>query len=252
MAVWSYTVGTIYNNMPQYFSNRVIPQAACCEHVSKVCLELSENYKFPGLQGTGPTVNLTQYKAGPYTYDTFQNANDAGLEINKFDSFFIYYQGSAPIANQANAGFEMTFKTINDLEILMNQLGPPSYWTRHEGKIYFAMQPDQTTYYVYLRYQKEHPFPNRSLNTAINDPILLPNSWQDVIEVCTAERLAKFNFNLNQRAADFYNMIYGDPKFRNTGGTEGSPGLIFARTSQEQRDQTTTTKQMRLKMRKIM
>lgn len=249
MATWSYTVNTIYTNMPNYFSGRIIPQASCWEHTAKVCLELSENYPFPGLQITGPTIALTQYKAGPYTYSNFQQAGDAGLELNKFDSFFCYYQG-APVVNQANTGFQLKYKSINDLEILMNQLGPPTYWTRHDGNIYFAMQPDQANfYYVYLRYQKEHPFPNRGTASAGTDPIYFPNSWQDIVEVCVAERLAKFDFNLNKRAADFYQMVYGDPKFQATGGTQGSPGLIFARTSQTQRDQTTTTRTMRLRMR---
>jgi len=249
MAIWSYTVNTIYNNMPNYFSGKTIPQSACWEHTAKVCLELCENFKNPFLQGTGPVVQLTANLAGPYAYNLFQNPADAGLEINKFDSFFIYYQlpPSLNTVEQGNPGYQLTFKTIDVLEILLNQPGVPSYWTRHEGKIYFAMMPN-STYYVYLRYQKEHPFPNRGTITAGTDPILFDNSWQDIIEVCTAQRLAQFNFNMRQRAADFRNSIDSMLK----GGTEGAPGFIFGRTSQEERDQTTTTKQMRLKMRNIM
>lgn len=247
---WTYIVNTIYSNMSNYFSGRTIPQSSCWEHTAKVCLELSENYKLPALQRTGNPVQLTQYSAGPYDYATFQLAGDAGLEINKFDSFFIYYTGLAPVVDQANPGYQMRFKTIDDLEILMNQQGPPAYWTRHDGNIYFALAPDQA-YYVYLRYQVEHPFPNRGTVSAGTDSIMLPNSWQDVIELGTAQRLARFDFALKTRAEDFHTMIYGDPKFQRTGGTEGSPGLLFARTSQEQRDQTTTTKQMRLRMRPI-
>lgn len=250
MAVWSYTVNTIYTNMPNYFSGRSIPQSSCWEHTAKVCLELSQNYPFSGLEVTGPTITLTQYKAGPYTYSTFQQPADAGLELNKFDSFFAYYQGGPPVVDQANAGYPLKFRSIDDLEILMNQLGPPTYWSRHDGNIYFAMQPDQANfYYVYLRYQKEHPFPNRGTASAGSDPILLGNTWQDIVEVCVAERLARFDFNLNKRATDFYESVYGDPKFQRTGGTEGAPGLIFSRTSHTQRDQTTSTRQMRLRMR---
>ena len=250
---WTYTVNTVYGNMPNYFSGRTILNTQCWEHIAKVCLELSENYKFPLLQSPGPTVPLTINNAGPYPYSTFQNTADAGLEINKLDSFFIYYNSNEiPVTTdgQGNPGYELRFKTIDDLEILMNQPGVPSYWTRYNGQIYFAMSPNQI-YYVYLRYQKEHPFPNRGTGTAGNDQILLPNSWQDIDELATAERLAS-DFNLEDRRTKFYQMLYGDPKFMATGGTEGSPGLIFARTSQEQRDQTTTTKQMRLKMRSIM
>jgi hypothetical protein len=245
----AFTVGSIYAAMPNYFSGRTIPSAQCYENTRKAILEMSENYKLPGLQATGPTVPLTLNYAGPYPYSTFQNAQYAGLEINKFDSFFIYYNGPV-VPNQENAGFPLRFKTINDLEILLNIPGLPTNWTRHEGQIYFAMAPNQI-YYVYLRFQFEHPFPNAGTSNAGNDPILLPNSWQDIVELATAEREAS-DFNLDARAAKFRQRIYGDPKFEATGGTEGAPGLLFARTSQEQRDQTTTMKSLRLLMRPCM
>jgi hypothetical protein len=245
----AYTVQSIYAAMPDYFAGRNIPAARCYENIRKSVLELSENYKFPGIQVTGPTVTLILNSAGPYNYNVFLNPGDAGLEINKFDSFFIYYNG-IPVANQQNAGFPLRFKTINDLEILLNTPGLPTNWTRHEGQIYFAMAPNQI-YYVYLRYQKEHPFPNAGTLNAGADPILLPNSWQDIVELATAEREAS-DFNLDAQSTKFHNKLYGDPKFQATGGTEGAPGLIFARTSQEQRDQTTTMKSMRLLMRPVM
>ena len=244
----TYTVGSVYAAMPGYFSGRSISSAQCYEATRKAALELSENYKLPLLQGTGPTVTLT-IGVNNYPYSLFQNPADAGLEINKFDSFFIYYNGPPVAGSAENAGFPLKFKTINDLEILTNIQGLPTNWTRHEGVIYFAMCPDQI-YYVYLRYQKEHPFPNAGTNNAGLDQLLFPNSWQDIIEYATAERLASA-FDLTDRQARFHTMLYGDPKFQATGGTEGAPGLLFARTSQEQRDQTTTTKSMRLMMRPV-
>ena len=207
----SFQVGDIWAAMPNYFSGKTIPQAQSCENTRKAVLELSENYKFPGLQVTGPTTPLTAYLAGPYVYSTFQQPGDAGLEINKFDSFFLYYQTyqlTTPGAtSQPNSGFPLKFKTIDDLEILMNIQGPPTNWTRHDGNIYFAMCPDQI-YYVYLRYQKEHPFPNAGTVNAINDPILLPNSWQDIVELATAERLAS-DFDLNDRRLKFQQRLWG-------------------------------------------
>lgn len=245
----SYTVGSIVNAMPNYFSSRLINSAQCCENVRKSVLELTENYPFPGLQVTGPTVQLTLNLAGPYLYNYFLQPADAGLEINELDSFFIYYQG-VPILNQQNAGFNIRYKTINDLEILLNTPGLPTNWTRYNGELYFSMSPDQA-YYIYLRYQKEHPFPNAGLATAPNDPILMPNSWQDIVELCTAERMAS-DLNLEDRRVKFHTRVYGDPKWQATGGTQGSPGLLFSRTSQKQRDQETTTKSMRIMRRAIM
>jgi hypothetical protein len=98
-----------------------------------------------------------------------------------------------------------------------------------------------------MRYQKEHPFPNQGGGAANTDPILFPNSWQDIVEYGVAMRAAR-DLNLQTKANEFYNALYGDAKFQLSGGIEGTPGLIFQRTSQERRDQTTTTKSMRLKM----
>lgn len=245
----SFLVGDVYNAMPNYFSGRTITQAQCCENIRKAVLELTESYPTPLLQVTGPLVAFTPYNPGPYDPDFFLQPADAGLEVNELDSFFMYYDG-LPIQNQANAGYNLTYKDIKDLEILMNQIGPPTNWTRHEDQLYFAMTPDQI-YYVYLRYQKEHPFPSAGTVNAVNDPILMANSWQDIVELCTAEREAS-DFNLEDRRVKFHNRVYGDPKWQATGGTEGSPGLLFSRTSQKNRDQQTTVRAMRLMMRPTM
>lgn len=245
----SFTVGDVYNALPDYFSGRTITQARACENIRKVVLELTENYPTPLLQVTGPTVPLTLNLAGPYSPNYFLQPADANLEVNELDSFFIYYYG-LPVAGQQNAGFNLLYKDISNLEILMNTPGLPTNWTRHEDQLYFAMFPNQL-YYVYLRYQKEHPFPSAGTPQATGDPILMANSWQDIVEIATCVRTAK-DFNLEDRRMAFYNMLFGDPKFQATGGTQGAPGLIFARTSQKQRDQETTTKQMKLMMRPSM
>lgn len=245
---FTYNVNSIYAAMPPYFSGRTILAADSYEATRKAVLELTENYPFPALQTTGPTVALTINSMGPYAYSYFQQPADAGLEINENDSFFIYYNGTAPVPSQSNPGFPLRYRRVTDLEILMNiGGGVPTNWTRYNGAIYIAMAP-QMLYYVYLRYQKEHPFPNAGTGSAGTDPILMPNSWQDIVEYATAERLAS-NYNLNERQQKFHNILYGDPKFQATGGTQGAPGLIFARTSQYQRDQETYSKSARLMMR---
>jgi hypothetical protein len=247
----AYTVQSIYNRMPSIFSGRNVLNTDSYEATRKAVLELSENYKFQGLENTGPTVPLTVNLAGPYAYNTFLQVGDAGLTVNMFDSFFIYYSGVAPVINQANPGFPLKYKSIDTLEILMNlNSGVTTNWTRFNDQIYFAMAPN-LPYYVYLRYQKQHPFPNAGTGAAGTDPILLPDSWQDIVEYATAERLAS-DYNLDARMTKFHNIIYGDPKFQATGGTEGSPGLIFSRTQQYQRDQQTTQRSLRLMMRPYM
>lgn len=245
----SFLVSDITATLPKMFSGRTLITADLQEDCRKAVLELTENYPFPGLQVTGPVQPVT-VGLNVYSYVQWQQPADVGLEINNFDSFFVYYNGP-PIAGAAtNPGFPLRWKSIKDLEILTNIMGLPTNWTRHEGNIYIAMSPDQP-YYSYLRYQKEHPFPNAGTGNAGNDPILLPNSWQDIVEYATALRTAS-NINLDERKNKFYQMLFGDPKFQASGGTEGAPGLIAMRTSQNNRDRTTTTSAMRLMVRPVM
>ena len=217
------------------------------EYAAKSALEFSENYKFPLLQTTGPVVTLTALQA-VYSPNYFLSVGDQNLEVNKVNSFFIYNNAYSPLSSAAsdNSGFNLTFKTINDIEVLINIPGLPLYWTRHEGNVWLGSVPDQA-YNMYMRYQKEHPFPNRGTGSANNDPILFANSWQDIMEHAIAMRAAR-DLNLQAKANELYMALYGDQKFQISSGTEGSPGLIFMRTSQENRDQTTSTKSMRLRM----
>lgn len=255
----SYTVGTIAGSptaqgtLIRLLAGRTVSQSDGADWVRKAVLELTENYKFPGLQQSGPLVYFTLAMGGPYPVSYFQTIGDDSIEINKVDSFFVFYnQYNVPLtaSNGINPGFPMKFKTINDMEMEINTLGLPVHWTRHEDQFYFGFAPNQA-YPVYMRYQTEHPFPNQDTANAWQDPILLPNSWQDIVEYATAQRAAN-EIRLFDLAETYKTAIYGDPLFQRSGGTEGCPGLIFARTSQEQRDQTTSTKQMRVITRSAM
>jgi hypothetical protein len=246
----AYTVGTIQGTLPRLMAGRTMSASDMADWIRKTVLELSENYKFPGIQTSGPTVQLTLYTSGPYSPNLFLAAGDQGLEINKINSFFIYYQIPVPLlsaSNGENPGYPMHFRTIDDMEMELNIIGLPIHWTRFNDQFYFGFAPDQT-YYVYCRYQKEHPFPNAGTGNAGLDPILLPNSWQDIVEYATAERAAN-ELRLFDIADGYHTKVYGDPKWQATGGKEGAPGLLFARTSQEERDQTTTVKAMRIATR---
>jgi hypothetical protein len=250
----SFTVGTIQGTLPRLMAGRTLLPADMADWIRKAVLELTEDYKFQGLQTSGPVVQLTTGNAGPYPFTNFLSTGDAGIvDINKINSFFLYYNVPAfplTITNGENPGYPLRFKTIDDMEMELNILGLPIHWTRFNDEFYFGFAP-QMPYSIYCRYQKEHPFPNAGTVNAGNDPILMPNSWQDIVEYCSAERAAN-ELRLYDIATGYHNAVFGDPKFQLTGGTEGTPGLIFHRTSQEQRDQTTTTKQMRLASRSCM
>lgn len=249
----AYTVGTIQATLPQVLAGRTLPSAQTAEYVRKAVLELTENYKFPALQTSGPNFTLPIGNAGPYPYNDFLSVADQNLEIEKIDSFFIYYNPPVfPLTatSGVNPGYPLRFSTIDAMEMEINILGIPIHWSRHEGQIYFGFAPNQK-YVVYARYRKEHPFPNAGLITAPNDPILMPNSWQDIVEYSTGERAA-FDIRLYDIAAKNHEILYGDTKFIRTNGIEGKPGLIFGRTSQEEQDQSTTHKMMRVMTRSCM
>jgi hypothetical protein len=245
----SLTVSSLYPGIVALLQGRPITayNNTAAEYIRKSVLELSENYKFPGLQTTGPVVELVPLQA-VYAPSYFLATDDAELEVNKVNSFFIYNYGYTALssASSSNSGYNLAFSTINNIEVLINVSGIPQKWTRHEGDIWLGSCPDQN-YSIYMRYQKEHPFPLAGGENAGNDSILLPNSWQDVLEYSAAMRAAR-DMNLQSKANELYTALYGDSKFQSTGGLEGQPGLIFGRTSQENRDQTTSVKCMRLRM----
>jgi hypothetical protein len=242
----SYTIASLGTRISSLLQGRVIPDPMLVIYAQDSVLELSEDYKFPGLQATGPVVNLVPLQAA-YSPDFFLAPGDAGLELNKVDSFFIFTNGFAPLtsANQTNTGFQLKFKTIDNIEVLINVPGMPTAWTRHEGQIYLGSVPDQN-YPCYMRYIHENAFPADT--TA--DQIFFPKTWKDILSYCIAMRAAR-DLNLQSKANELYSALYGDSKFQISGGIEGTPGLVFQRTSQERRDQTTTTKSLRLRMGRV-
>ena len=242
----SYSIASLSPRVSKLLQGRPIADADLINYAQDTALELGENYKFPGLQSTGPVKQLIPLQA-VYSPNFFLSTSDQGLEVNKVDSFFIYTNGYTQLSSptQQNTGFELKFKTIDNIEVLINVPGLPTAWTRHEGNIWLGCVPDQA-YSCYMRYIHEGPFP---LGTTA-DFIYFPNSWKDILSYCIAMRAAR-DLNLQSKANELYTALYGDAKFQLSGGTDGTPGLVFQRTSQENRDQTTTTKSLRLRINRM-
>jgi len=245
-------VSTFYPAIKRLLMGRTVSEAIMAESVRKGILELTENYKFQGLEVSGPTVNFTPYVSF-YSPDYFLKPADAGLELEKVDSFYIFTQAFVTVtsSSQSNSGFNLKFRTVDDNEVLINIPGLPMFWSRYNKQIWIGSMPDQD-YPVYMRYQKEHPFPLAGVAppttpNAGDDPVLLPNSWQDICEYASAMRCAQ-EINLSGKVTELHTRLYGDQKFQTSDGVEGSPGLIFQRTSQRNRDQTTSRKSFRLRM----
>ena len=247
-----YTVSTIQDSIPILMAGRIFSDADIAEACRKAVLELTEDYEFQDLQHDGPIVNLTQNVPNYYTNYFVRplnpNVGDQGMNVTKITNLFLYYNNYSALSQttNSNAGYNLGYSSVADMELLINTLGVPTKWTRRNGQIWLGMCPN-FAYPIKARYQIEHPFPNQGQPDAGDDPILLPNSWQDIVEYATAMRLAN-NTRMFDIASQMRTSIYGDPKFQLTGGTEGTPGLIFHRTSQRERDQTTGTKSLRLKM----
>ncbi len=242
----SFTAGDCFDGITGLLMNRAVSHTLMLEEIRKAVLEFTEDYKHPLLEATGPTVNLTAFVT-TYNPNFFLQVADANLDVNKVNSFWLYNNGVVPVtsSSQANAGYDLKFMAIKDIEVLLNIPGLPLYWSRNNNQIYVTM-PDQS-YPVYMRYQKEHPLANVVNGFLSATPILMADSWQEILEYAAAMRVAP-KVNLASKKTELHTALYGDQKFQTSSGIEGAPGLIFQRTSQRNRDQSTTTRRLRLRM----
>ena len=150
-----------------------------------------------------------------------------------------------PDHNPGDSSSEEKFKSINDIEVLLNIPGLPLYWSRNNNQIYITMPND--SYSCYMRYQKQHPLADVVGGFTDTTPIEMADTWQEILEYAAALRIAP-KVNLANKKNELHTSLYGDQKFQTSGGIEGAPGLIFQRTSQRNRDQSTTTRRLRLRM----
>lgn len=242
-------VSDMYDGITDLLMGRTVNPAKMAEAVRKTVLEYTQSYKFTELQETGP---ITQFEANQNNYppNYFMLPGSALLKANKVNSFFLYTDPYTPPTSTLyegdNAGYSLTFRTIDRMEVLMNTSGLPLHWTRYNNLLYFGCNPDQS-YYTYMRYQPEHPFPNAGTVDAGNDPLFLPDEWQEAVEYGSAARLAP-TYNLSGKATELVSRLKGDEKFQRSAGIEGTPGILFGLTSDENRDQSTTVRRFRLRM----
>lgn len=243
----SFTAGDCKVGIIGLLMNRTVADAVLYEGIRKAVLEFTEEYKHPLLEATGPVVQLTAYQ-NIYNPNFFLQGGDANLDVSKVNSFFLYnnpFVVPSSITTDVNSGYELKFRSIDSIEVLLNIAGLPIYWSRNNNQIYITM-PDNS-YYTYMRYQKQHPATNTVGGFSAGTSIKMADSWQEVLEYAAALRIAP-QVNLADKKNELHTALYGDQKFQTSGGIEGAPGLIFGRTSQRNRDQATTTRRMRLRM----
>jgi hypothetical protein len=244
----SFTAGDCKTGITGLLMNRAVADAVMYEGIRKAVLELTEDYKHPLLEATGPIKQLVAFQ-NVYAPNFFLvNPADQNPDVSKVNSFFLYtnpYTVPSSITTDVNSGYNLKFRSMDSIEVLLNIAGLPIYWSRNNNQIYITM-PDNS-YYLYMRYQKQHPHTDAVNGFSALTAIQMADSWQEVLEYAAALRIAP-QVNLADKKEELHSALYGDQKFQTSGGIEGAPGLIFGRTSQRNRDQGTTTRRMRLRM----
>ena len=244
----SFAASDCFTGIQNLLMGRQVSNAIMLEALRKAVLELTEDYKHPLLEATGPTVQFTAY-TNSYVPNFFLQAGDANLDVSKVNSFFLYTNPFSPpssINTETNTGYDLKFRSFDSIEVLLNISGLPMYWSRNNNQILIASMPDNS-YYTYVRYQKQHPNTNTPGGFETDTPISMADSWQEILEYAVALRVAPF-VNLSDKKEELHTTLYGDQKFQTSSGIEGAPGLIFQRTSQRNRDQVTTQRRLRLRM----
>lgn len=252
------TIATLTPAIVRLLGNRGDVAALATQQIADTIVELSDNYPFERLRETGPVV---QFSPGVNTYKASffvkPAAGDAPQHIwNKTISWFFYLQPpvnltSVTTTGYSNPGYNLIFRDIEDLEVLTNTLSLPQFWSQlgedspdedsGDGNLIVAATPQQA-YYTYQRYQFLHPFSYPAVSA---DPILLPLLWYDIIQYAAAERIA-LQLRMEDVADRYHKILFGDPEFERSSGGRGQPGLIFRRISQTQKNQSRSTRSVRM------
>jgi hypothetical protein len=78
-----------------------------------------------------------------------------------------------------------------------------------------------------------------------SDPVLITQLWFDIFEYAAAERVA-LKLRMQDVADRMHSKLYGDPEFQRSSGGRGEPGLIARRISQTQKNQSRSTRSVRM------
>jgi hypothetical protein len=241
------TLNTLAPNVTKLLGNRTDVAALAVQQLADAITEFSDNYPFEELRETGPLVQFTPF-VNTYNPNFFLATPIGGVQhtLSKVVSWFFYLQPPTTFSpsstnSASNPGYNIVFKDVENLEVLLNTLTLPQFWTWMGANIFVAATPNQA-YYTYMRYQFLHPFSYPAVGT---DPVLIPYKWYDIAQYAAAERIA-LQLRLQDVAQRYHTTIFGDPEFERSSGGRGQPGLIARRTSQTQKNQSRTTRSIRV------
>ena len=234
------TIGDLKQDVIDALQGRTdISDDQISRYVARTVRELTESQPFPELQNTGPLVTLTIGQA-IYPISTFLNTSDSYSMPESFTCFIDTPTNTvtAPIRYKTPAAIEtLTASAVQ---------GIPTWYTRFGSNFHFGPVP-AAAYTVFLRYQTKHPF---SPSPALGDPLYMPHSWYDIVAYGAAMRIAVVKRWTDQRK-ELHDMLYGDPEFQNSQGKRGRPGLIAARTFQQERDEAYNSRQLSVVVSRI-
>lgn len=204
--------------------------------------EITANYPFPELQKPGPVFTIGPglgYLGSSWQYPVSKFlAPGDDMTISEDPVIFLTpaqaSQGGLTriAATTSNlVGYSMDYLTPKAIQsLLFIPGGIPFKYSRYGNMFWFGSQPGQN-YGVYLPYQVRHQFDSNLPQTVIK----VPADWFDIVAFSAAERGALY-LRWNDQATFIHNILYGDPKYQQSGGEEGRPGLIAARILQPERD----------------
>lgn len=244
------TIADMIPPIVKLLGNRGDVAALATQEVADTVIELSNDYPFEELRETGPLVQLVPGQ-NTYALNYFLALAVGGNPqhvLNKIISWFYYIYpptnlSTSPVgASNANSGYNLKFRDMEDLEVLINVLTVPIFWSWLGDDLFVAGTPNQASY-TYVRYSFLHPFTSPiALNT---DAILLPQNWWDIIQYGAAERIA-LQLRMSDVADRFHQKLYGDPEFQRSSGGRGQPGLIHRRISQTQKNQARSVRSIKV------
>jgi hypothetical protein len=201
-------------------------------YMKRTLQDVTDNYPFEELRQTGPQVALTAN----------QSLYPASIFLNTSDDYTIHSSFTLFVDFPANTiKSPITYKTPAAIEVMTSPAtkGIPAKWTRYGSNIFLGPTPDKG-YTVFFRYQKRYQFQEDNLGTT---PILIPDSWEEIIIYSCAERIAIVK-RWNDQATYLHQVLYGDPEYQTSAGKMGRPGLLSARLFQQEKDEQMATRQL--------
>lgn len=216
-------------------------------YVKKAVIDLTQNYEFDELRFTGPLMNFIQNQS-EYSRSFFVTPGHGYATF--IVSWFVYFDSS--VTPGQSTGYVLKYRQPRVVDPMSVILGIPTVYTqvgeqRNAGNLIVGYMPNNN-YATYMRYQRQHPFPevdeNSSQGAAIlaQQKIYMPDDWQDLIEYAAAEK-ALDDIGMTDVGVLFHQKLYGNP-------TKRMPGLIVERMTQQERQADYNERQLRMRVRR--